>query len=182
MGHCGAIAQLGERFNGIEEVVGSIPSGSTTPLKSFFEKPLENSDAAQDCRTGVSHTCPAEPGLSVSRRCENSHNDCRTSLPHKPVAHRRKRRATGIWLRGTVWQYRVRVPADVREKFGRSWVSVSLKTSVYREAVRLRRLAAFEVEQSLDAARQGRMSDMSMPENGFRGFWVVATDPRPFAK
>jgi hypothetical protein len=26
----GAIAQLGERFNGIEEVVGSIPSGSTT--------------------------------------------------------------------------------------------------------------------------------------------------------
>jgi hypothetical protein len=27
----GAIAQLGERFNGIEEVVGSIPSGSTTP-------------------------------------------------------------------------------------------------------------------------------------------------------
>jgi hypothetical protein len=27
----GAIAQLGERFNGIEEVVGSIPSGSTKP-------------------------------------------------------------------------------------------------------------------------------------------------------
>ena len=27
--NCGAIAQLGERFNGIEEVVGSIPSGST---------------------------------------------------------------------------------------------------------------------------------------------------------
>ena len=28
----GAIAQLGERFNGIEEVVGSIPSGSTKIL------------------------------------------------------------------------------------------------------------------------------------------------------
>ena len=28
-GNVGAIAQLGERFNGIEEVVGSIPSGST---------------------------------------------------------------------------------------------------------------------------------------------------------
>tara|TARA_Y100000588_G_scaffold371741_1_gene443449 strand:- start:316 stop:507 length:192 start_codon:yes stop_codon:yes gene_type:complete len=26
----GAIAQLGERYNGIVEVVGSIPSGSTT--------------------------------------------------------------------------------------------------------------------------------------------------------
>ncbi len=31
----GAIAQLGERFNGIEEVVGSIPSGSTK-LKAFI--------------------------------------------------------------------------------------------------------------------------------------------------
>jgi hypothetical protein len=31
----GAIAQLGERFNGIEEVVGSIPSGSTTQLLGF---------------------------------------------------------------------------------------------------------------------------------------------------
>jgi hypothetical protein len=29
----GAIAQLGERFNGIEEVVGSIPSGSTKQIK-----------------------------------------------------------------------------------------------------------------------------------------------------
>ena len=26
---CGAVAQLGERYNGIVEVVGSIPSGST---------------------------------------------------------------------------------------------------------------------------------------------------------
>lgn len=31
----GAIAQLGERFNGIEEVVGSIPSGSTIPSLNF---------------------------------------------------------------------------------------------------------------------------------------------------
>ena len=35
----GAIAQLGERFNGIEEVVGSIPSGSTidSPLKQLMK-------------------------------------------------------------------------------------------------------------------------------------------------
>jgi hypothetical protein len=31
----GAIAQLGERFNGIEEVVGSIPSGSTKKIKGL---------------------------------------------------------------------------------------------------------------------------------------------------
>ena len=33
--HSGAIAQLGERFNGIEEVVGSIPSGSTKTKFQF---------------------------------------------------------------------------------------------------------------------------------------------------
>ena len=32
----GAIAQLGERFNGIEEVVGSIPSGSTSLTHCFY--------------------------------------------------------------------------------------------------------------------------------------------------
>jgi hypothetical protein len=31
----GAIAQLGERFNGIEEVVGSIPSGSTNQIRDL---------------------------------------------------------------------------------------------------------------------------------------------------
>ena len=29
----GAIAQLGERYNGIVEVAGSIPAGSTNPLQ-----------------------------------------------------------------------------------------------------------------------------------------------------
>ena len=31
--HIGAIAQMGERYNGIVEVVGSIPSGSTINFK-----------------------------------------------------------------------------------------------------------------------------------------------------
>jgi hypothetical protein len=36
---CGAVAQLGERLNGIQEVDGSIPFSSTIKSKS---KPLEN--------------------------------------------------------------------------------------------------------------------------------------------
>jgi hypothetical protein len=32
---CGAVAQLGERYNGIVEVVGSIPSGSTIFIKTI---------------------------------------------------------------------------------------------------------------------------------------------------
>ena len=33
---CGAVAQLGERLNGIQEVIGSIPFGSTTPSSPSF--------------------------------------------------------------------------------------------------------------------------------------------------
>ena len=35
----GAIAQLGERYNGIVEVVGSIPSGSTINFKESLPRP-----------------------------------------------------------------------------------------------------------------------------------------------
>ena len=34
---CGAVAQLGERLNGIQEVVGSIPSGSTIYSSDYLE-------------------------------------------------------------------------------------------------------------------------------------------------
>ena len=34
---CGAIAQLGERYNGIVEVTGSIPVGSTNKDKGLAE-------------------------------------------------------------------------------------------------------------------------------------------------
>ena len=35
-GQAGVIAQLGERFNGIEEVGGSIPPGSTSKIKQLY--------------------------------------------------------------------------------------------------------------------------------------------------
>ena len=35
---CGAVAHLGERFNGIEEVEGSIPSSSTTTFAPLYFK------------------------------------------------------------------------------------------------------------------------------------------------
>ena len=39
----GAVAQLGERYNGIVEVVGSIPSGSTNNFNGLgIKKELEN--------------------------------------------------------------------------------------------------------------------------------------------
>ena len=38
---CGAVAQLGERLNGIQEVVGSIPIGSTR----FRSRPSDEDEA-----------------------------------------------------------------------------------------------------------------------------------------
>jgi hypothetical protein len=35
---CGAIAQLGERVNGIHEVGGSIPPGSTNKIKDLSQR------------------------------------------------------------------------------------------------------------------------------------------------
>src|SRR5215475_3935394 len=45
----GAVAQLGERLNGIQEVVGSIPIGSTN--KSITWTPLKFSPSANCVRT-----------------------------------------------------------------------------------------------------------------------------------
>ncbi len=109
----------------------------------------------------MSHTGAADAPLSVSERTKNSHLNCRTNLPHKRVAHGRKHRSTGIWLRGAVWQYRVRVPSSIVQAFGKGWVSVSLKTSDYRVAVQRARRAAFEIETSFDAVRHGREAIVS---------------------
>ena len=58
---CGAIAQLGERVNGIHEVGGSIPPGSTTPFRqSAFDSSrcLKPRDVTLAC---------AERGMHVLR-------------------------------------------------------------------------------------------------------------------
>jgi len=89
------------------------------------------------CSTMVSHTGDT---ISQSTHCNNTTNrdvECSTSLLHKPVAHRGKRYPIGLFRRGTVWQFRKRVPNDVISMFGRKFVSQSLKTSDYRLAVKV---------------------------------------------
>ena len=73
------------------------------------------------------------------------------------MSHRR--RSTGLWLRGTVYQYRVRVPVELRQRLGRSHVNRSLRTSSYAEAIRMARRVAFEIEGMFDATRRGVESD-----------------------
>ncbi|WP_407938351.1 DUF6538 domain-containing protein [Novosphingobium barchaimii] len=49
----------------------------------------------------------------------------------------------GLWRRGTIFQYRVRVPADVATVLGRSHISRSLNTSSMRDARRALILTAY---------------------------------------
>ncbi|MGO4527323.1 DUF6538 domain-containing protein, partial [Microvirga sp. 2MCAF35] len=76
-----------------------------------------------------------------------------------PSRIRPKQRPTGLWLRGTVWQFRARVPSSVARTIGKTVVSQSLRTSSYSEAIRRARMVAGELEQKwLMTANQDRVS------------------------
>ena len=95
---------------------------------------------------------PANPQKSSGLRCPDHH----TTLSHRPRTRRsQRRRPTGLWLRGAVWQFRVRVPQDVRSKIGKSEMSKSLGTSNYRDAIGQARKVACEIEVMFDQVRSG---------------------------
>ncbi len=87
--------------------VGSSPTSPTIPLQATDLTTI-SATITQGCRATVSHADAAETAISVCNRYENSRADCHTNLPDKRAANRRKHRPTDIWLRGTVWQFRVR--------------------------------------------------------------------------
>src|SRR3984957_10779436 len=64
LGERGAIAQLGERFNGIEEVVGSIPSGSTILINKLDRKCQENLVVSRAKSPPRRHRLRKRPSLS----------------------------------------------------------------------------------------------------------------------
>jgi hypothetical protein len=65
----GAIAQLGERFNGIEEVVGSIPSGSTILINKLDRKCQENLVVSRAKSPPRRHRLRKRPPLSDPLAC-----------------------------------------------------------------------------------------------------------------
>uniref|UniRef100_UPI001B7FD1AE site-specific integrase n=1 Tax=Novosphingobium acidiphilum TaxID=505248 RepID=UPI001B7FD1AE len=71
------------------------------------------------------------------------------------------RSVRGLWLRGSVYQFRVRVPADLAGVVGRNHVNRSLKTDSRSLAVRLSRKVSFEVESLFETLRRdtGRAFD-----------------------
>ena len=68
------------------------------------------------------------------------------------MAHNRSTR--GLSVRGSVYQFRVRVPIDLRDAFKSSHVKRSLRTDSRSLAVRLSRKAAFEIDSIFEQKRQ----------------------------
>jgi hypothetical protein len=63
-------------------------------------------------------------------------------------------RGFGVWRRGSIYQFRVRAPHDVRAVLGRTHLSRSLRADSRTVANRLAARCALEAAASFDRARQ----------------------------
>ncbi|CAN0342536.1 unnamed protein product, partial [Phaeothamnion confervicola] len=77
--------------------------------------------------------------------------NCSTRLSHIGSNHRFR----GLWRRGGVYQYRVRVPVDLVTVIGRSHINRSLKTNSLREAQRAMMAVGHDLERFFASARSG---------------------------
>jgi hypothetical protein len=118
-------------------------SGTSTPKVVIKQSSKQRS--SHDCRTKVSHTSPPTCDLTSSKTSVNRSPDCSTSVSH--------RRHVGLWRRGAIYQYRVRVPADLRPLVGTSHINRSLGTASFTVAIRSVRTMAYDVERQFDTIR-----------------------------
>jgi len=104
--------------------------------KSQLNQILTGSDT-QTCDTCVGHIDLAKHDITHGNHSTNQNEKWVTDAGHITGSHRKKHRVLGIFRRGTVWQFKRRVPNDVVDIFGREFVKQSLKTSDYRLAVKV---------------------------------------------
>ncbi|CUW37261.1 protein of unknown function [Magnetospirillum sp. XM-1] len=133
------------------------PLGSTKKHQHIdsvgnFQQAGEKSSA---CYDSTLHNEPSQPPGKPHKSSVFRGNDCHITASHNGSTKPRRRRLTGLWLRGSVWQYRVAVPTDLRPKLARSDLNRSLGTSNYYDAVRMARKVAFQVECLFDQVRSG---------------------------
>ena len=105
----------------------SIVSG--TRIHKIATKQRSNRSSAPDCDTRLSHNRGVEEHLNLSNTSQNRRSNCDTQVSH--------RRRCGLWRRGAVYQYRVRVPHDLIDRVGRTHINQSLKTASFSVASRL---------------------------------------------
>ena len=93
----------------------------------------------------------ADQGLTLSESTKNLNLKCSPRVS--------PRRHTGLWRRGAVYQYRVRVPCDVIGLAGKSRINRSLGTASYGEAIRMVRKIASEMQNHFDDLRAQRAGE-----------------------
>lgn len=95
---------MADRFNSDEPVTHPV-SGTRHP-KIVVKQPL-NRRLSRDCDTQVSHTMPPKMGSTISDHSIIPAANCSTHVSHRGYS--------GLWRRGAIYQYRVRVPANLRQ-------------------------------------------------------------------
>ncbi len=69
---------------------------------------------------------------------------------------------TRLFRRGAVYYHCAAVPVDIRDTYGKREETFSLKTKDYREALRLVRIAAIEVDEKFEAHRR-KLEQLAQP-------------------
>jgi len=96
--------------------------------------------------TEVGHNGAPDSSSTLSDRSGNRPRQWFTGVGHKGSTR-------GLSRRGSVYQFRVRVPADLRTVLGSTYVKRSLRTDSRSLAIRLSRKVAAEVDAMFEAKR-----------------------------
>lgn len=122
-------------------------------------------------RRGGSH-CASDGGLTLSNLSENRRQQWVIRLSHPRLVRR-------LSLRVSIYQFRVRVPVDLRGAIGRSYVKRSVDTDSPSLAIRLSRKVAFEFDAMFEQKRQAIASTTVISAIPPRSVQVPASISRP---
>lgn len=127
---------------------GQSPATRSKPLQTPENKQKSASQQAESRAwvTEVGHNSAPETCSTNSDRSGNRPPQWVTGVGHKWSTR-------GLSRRGSVYQFRVRMPADLRTVFGSTHVKRSLRTDSRSLAIRLSRKIAAEVDAMFEAKR-----------------------------
>lgn len=127
----------------------AVPFTRSKPSQTL-EKPQKSANFGPECGVcgpKVSYPAARIPNPTLSNRAINRRRDCNTRSSPQPSSR-------GLWLRGTIYQFRVKVPVDLRDALGCVHVNRSLRTDSPSLAIRLARKVAFEIDAMFEATRR----------------------------
>lgn len=159
----GIITDIGGEAGADRAEMMGLDAGSQEPAEASRQTPATRSSPQQTpenqrkppqkwvttraCDTKVGHNDPLKNDLKPSKQTEYSRSSWVTTLGHK-------RWPRGLSMRGSTFQFRVRVPADLRAVMGCSHVKRSLRTDSPSMAVRLGRRIAAEIDVMFEERRR----------------------------